>query len=770
MHSSSTTTYSPLACGTAAASGGLYTVLDCRAVEGPFAARALHEFVHHWVHAALEFSWLSVASGGGPDGGLGQANRADAAAAPSPGLPATRRGSRGHLSGGSVTGSGVIAAVVVVRQRSIEEVLPWRSHQRDALRQSLEKLQSTWLSRGDVDILGTSSELQFLDKDPLEFALQKAQSEILSAGSRIDQSFGDPVCADSGALDSWPRLDVWTSHPIATMRHLGGPAFGPSASCHQSLLVTVIALQDNQDSANRHSLLRRLLCTDGGAAKGNDAVGGCEDPAENCVIAVDSFDRQTESGIAAADHHIELHNDQVVSAGAKPIRCGFMEVVHVSATRLSISRYMRRNLCMSFVARMKLPNDGMLKKLDQHPQVLNVVAPELGELLVPVRCICPVLLPPTKHEAATSRLEKLEFEFRGTVRIESMSACHLYGFPLVACRTGDATKSGESLAARVRRRGSESDMDSFGFFLTELQRISCAAVFSARVCPLTLAVSTERRLFLAVPPFATTTIPPSQLVLQGIVFADLASASAPVGDHAMPAHSSQPTLSPLPLESSDTTRKLAFDDWPHQDVFNPLAHQSGDMSFFDSYGEHSNSRSGYPCDGAGDKGLPGRGRGRGRGGRGRPARGGFRDMIGRGITQAFAQTAATSNGVHGDLGSSAGDLATLLRQPASRSGLDDGNSPSTVQNLAQTTPWVAGTGRVSHEDMEPESSARDIASLLRLPALPPRKRQRGDITGEFSSRSAGAATSTLKAGPAAAAWLTGADAERIAAGSFEFNF
>eukprot|EP00930_Biecheleria_cincta_P060279 TRINITY_DN45959_c0_g1_i1.p1 TRINITY_DN45959_c0_g1~~TRINITY_DN45959_c0_g1_i1.p1 ORF type:complete len:626 (-),score=104.23 TRINITY_DN45959_c0_g1_i1:209-2086(-) len=95
-------------------STGLFTVFDCRTGGVPFAARTLHEVVHHWTHAARELATF------GP-------------------------------------GDRIELGLCFMRRGGLEHTIPWGLHSRSSVHACLDILQAAWVSDSDLGPEGPAS-------------------------------------------------------------------------------------------------------------------------------------------------------------------------------------------------------------------------------------------------------------------------------------------------------------------------------------------------------------------------------------------------------------------------------------------------------------------------------------------------------------------------------------------------------------------------------------------------------------------------------------
>eukprot|EP00929_Paragymnodinium_shiwhaense_P066446 TRINITY_DN33330_c0_g4_i1.p1 TRINITY_DN33330_c0_g4~~TRINITY_DN33330_c0_g4_i1.p1 ORF type:complete len:821 (-),score=192.44 TRINITY_DN33330_c0_g4_i1:298-2760(-) len=513
---------------------GLYTVLDCRVGSEPFAARLLHEVVQHWLQAAFEYAALSP--GCQPEG-------APAAAGEAKGGKRAAAAENAKLAAAQSVGSSVLmAALVIVRKSSVEEVLPWGRHLRQSFREALERVQASWVSLGDLDLPDRGSLLRFSNgEDALQAAVEGAMEALR-------------VCSSGRAARGGLGLEVWTLRPNTVCRGLASSIAAP-------------LLQQQQ---HQHEALavpgRSIRKTVVALRKAGRAECGAAPSAERLLET--SADESEEDSAAAA---------------AAPGRVPFsglpegMEMVICEASRAGVLRYLRKHVTTSLLVNLRLPCGAMAQITKAKPRAFKQSAAEPGEPVVKMKCISPLLLPPGQQAKATACRPHVnsEFAFRGLVRADSvLPAAHLYGMPLVAQLTDDS--GAVSLTARLQNvDGCTTLADCCKAFAKDMLKSGCLALFDAKVCPLTLATSNERRLFVAVPSAGAA----GRFVLHGALCAEVSSARAPDG--------AQAEGSPPPPDAQQTEDELNFDQWPLQAMLNPLALRADRLCFHDCYTEGS---------------------------------------------------------------------------------------------------------------------------------------------------------------------------------------
>ncbi|CAJ1448874.1 unnamed protein product [Effrenium voratum] len=141
-------------------SSGLYTVFDCLTEGIPFAARLLHEVVHHWAQGARELATFGA-------------------------------------------GDELVLGLNFLRRTGVEQSIPWRKHSRASVQVLLDNLQASWVNDSDLS--------------PEDVAAQGSSMEILESllASEAALLTGD-------ALQT--AIQVWTFRPREVLRALANGA------------------------------------------------------------------------------------------------------------------------------------------------------------------------------------------------------------------------------------------------------------------------------------------------------------------------------------------------------------------------------------------------------------------------------------------------------------------------------------------------------------------------------------------------------------------
>ncbi|CAE7941705.1 proP [Symbiodinium sp. KB8] len=145
---------------------GVFTIFDCRTDGLPFAARILHEVIHHWACASRDLATF------GPD-------------------------------------KTIQFGLSFVRRGGVEPAVPWGTYGRDVVLTLLDNLQASWINDCDV----TSGELSSQEE-----ALCLALESLASGGEEL----GD-ACAGRAAVEVWsflPRKLVCCSAASERLRGL----------------------------------------------------------------------------------------------------------------------------------------------------------------------------------------------------------------------------------------------------------------------------------------------------------------------------------------------------------------------------------------------------------------------------------------------------------------------------------------------------------------------------------------------------------------------
>jgi len=397
-------------------------------------------------------------------------------------------------------------ALALVRSWSVQNVLPWGRHPRSAVHQALDRLQAVWISDGDfeeaavADVGGRSSSsllhLPLGGEDGMLCALQAAERMLL-------EDWAPQTKAGR-------RLELWSFRPNDAVRVLRTTAAAEVLArlAARDVQVTLAALDWKRRGA-------------GAAAVATAALGG---------------------GVGEEGETAELIHQTDESSGAPNVN-----VVTVAPSRHGVLRQVRRHLSMRLAAHLRLPLE-----VWQQDSLRDVRGVSKGRLTSVVRCACvpAVLLLPEQREAATALRSIVEFEFDRLVSSDGIEPYHVYGIPLVARpMVGGGTSA---LASRLLDRrecggggGGNGSREPFADLVRILALSDAAAVLTAKVSPLDLALSLDPHFFLAAPAgrrwgrataAAAATVldglplrpgQPRALVLQGLLCHDVASASMP---------------------------------------------------------------------------------------------------------------------------------------------------------------------------------------------------------------------------------------------------
>lgn len=260
-------------------------------------------------------------------------------------------------------------------------------------------------------------------------------------------------------------------------------------------------------------------------------------------------------------------NTSIVAVGCDVDPAGIIpklgaEVVKIKPTRSGVLRHMRRHIGMQLNAHVYLPiNSDVMSGMRAMGQACE------GLTLQPVKCMCisSLLLFPESESAAVQSWT-IEFRF-SHMAAHDLHPPHTYGVPLLVHEQGTRC-SGYSVSKlrdriEVKSATFTATIDSFVHNLT--RRPGCA-VFTAKLCPRDLRISSETNYFAALPGGNHS------LVLRGLVTDDLLAAAAP----SLSMSSQEGEQAKMSLTRNfvlDGPKSLlAFEHWNREPVFNPLSH------------------------------------------------------------------------------------------------------------------------------------------------------------------------------------------------------
>lgn len=620
-------------------SAGLFTILDCWVDNAPFAARMLHEVVHHWVHAMREVFAFSP-------------------------------------------GKSLAMALTLVRRYGLDETIPWGDHRFDMLQHMLNRLQAAWVKDGDLDP-ELSGRVQ--SPNPNEDGIFSALQAVGTACNGDTQSIAEAT----------PSVELWTFRAGDLLRILSNMPTSPvERLTARGVKVTLVSL--------------------------------------------------STAGQACDKQH----------AGVPP----GLEVVSLAASRIDVLRHIRRHLGAHLTANLHLglgfgqqsSRTRFAMPHAKHRINTQLCGPAASMAAVPpVRCRCAsvVLLTAPQREAATAAVGRqgapvVEFEFERFVRKDDVQVYHLFGVPLVVRPEGAA--GGSDLIARLAEKREELPPDArarvaFQTFTSGIRAADAVAIFTAQVCPMELSLGQDRFFFVAMPGG------PSSLVLQGLIFHDIASPALPLPP--MLDHRDVNAASSRQEKQGHDTRSSGFalDWWRLEDRYNPLQHNMEPALVeveSEAYRERSGATPANQCKTSAAH-APAQ---NGRGGRGRPS----------------AKTSSAPAVVTGV--ASKGAEAQRQQMPQ---GERAPPMPASGNPTSCSAP-VGATGKAS----EPKATLTGLAATLRQPK---RKRHIDCVDSSHSAAKSRASTSEAETGRtsmpgALASELTAKEVESIAAGLFEFSF
>lgn len=409
-------------------------------------------------------------------------------------------------------GDSLDLALVLVRKRCVEEVLPWGAHPQHVAHQALHRLQAAWVTDCDLD-----SDANVASHGCEDTALQAFRAaEAVLAGSPPGER----------RLGLRPRLEIWSLRPASTFQ-------APS--------------EDVQ------------VCLQGMKAHGVSIT----------VIGVGA--QLPRWGPAKEEEEDEERDEGDDEAEEECAALGALDVRYVAPAKCDVLRHMRRHLCRSITLHLYLPSeDAAFEGLQQArpcTRMRLVQAVGLPSILMLPEQANSAVAPNTSFEFRFNRFIDVGLEVYHTYGVPLVvSAAPDIGAP--------SEHHAGRLRERLGARDPGKALAAFGDFISELKRNNLAAAFTSNLCPYDHSMGGRSFFFIAFPGSPQSLIFQG-LVSYDTASASFPSqplAKPAVQDHEgehIPEKGDTGHASSRTSGGGETA--LNFDAWDREDVYNPLA-------------------------------------------------------------------------------------------------------------------------------------------------------------------------------------------------------